>query len=90
VWPYRVWRFLRLPFHRRTTPEFIEEIVQEDDVVLRLLRLRPSASISAPKRFPSGARSTFFRVLTVFVTCFSDHSRGFRAEGIALSSLNAD
>src|SRR5262245_20752721 len=27
---------LRLPFRRRTTPEFIEEVLQEDDVVPRL------------------------------------------------------
>src|SRR5215831_11332779 len=32
-------RILRLPFHRRTTLEFIEEVFQEDNVVLRLLRL---------------------------------------------------
>jgi hypothetical protein len=32
-------RFCNLPFHRRATPEFIEEVFQEDDVVLRLWSL---------------------------------------------------
>jgi hypothetical protein len=26
VWPYKIGEILRLPFQRRTTPEFIEEI----------------------------------------------------------------
>src|SRR6516165_2753722 len=31
---------LKLPFHRRKAPEFIEEVFQEHDVAPRLLRLR--------------------------------------------------
>jgi hypothetical protein len=31
----------RLPFRRRTTPEFIEEVLKEDDLMLRRLRLQP-------------------------------------------------
>jgi hypothetical protein len=43
-------------------------------------------------RLASGARSTFFRTLTVFVTCISDHNLGLSGtkESPFRHSLNDD
>src|SRR5262249_54910237 len=38
--------------------------------------LAPSAGMTATRRLPSGARSTFLLELAVFASTFSDHSRG--------------